>query len=95
MRHASARNVVERIFGVIKKRWGILTQPPHFSMGIQVQVPPALAALHNFIMDYDPNNIEEYLAGIDNEDLNPNPGQPMLNEFGTLENGPVTPAEKN
>ena len=25
LRHASARNVVERVFGVLKKRWGILT----------------------------------------------------------------------
>ena len=42
-------------------------------MSIQAQVPPALAALHNFIMDHDPHDIEEYLAG-DDTDFDPIPG---------------------
>ena len=94
LRHASARNVVERVFGVLKKRWAILTRPSQFPMSIQAQVPPGLAATHNFIMDVDPLDIDNYLNG-DEDDLDPNPGQPQENEFGTLAAGAVTQTEKN
>lgn len=63
-------------------------------MSIQAQVPPGLAAIHNFIMDVDPNDINNYLNG-DADDLDPNPGQPQANEFGTLASGAVTQTEKN
>lgn len=95
LRHASARNVVERVFGVLKKRWAVLVHPPQFSMSIQAQIPPALAGLHNFILDHDPNDIDEYLTGNDEEDLDPNPGQPQENMFGTLADRAVTRAEKD
>ena len=29
-------------------------------MGVQAQIPPALAALHNFIRQYDPQEIQMY-----------------------------------
>lgn len=60
MRHASARNVIERIFGVLKRRFRILDCPPQYDMNIQALIPPALAALHNFIRKYDPDEIEMY-----------------------------------
>ena len=63
-------------------------------MAIQAQIPPALAETHNFIMDHHPHNIEEHLTGNDENDLDPNPGQPMENEFRTLANRAVTQAEK-
>lgn len=94
LRHASLRNVVERIFGVLKKRWAILVRPPQFSMTVQAKVPPGLAATHNFIMDVDPTDIEEYLTGDDEQDLDPNPGQVRDNAFGILADGAVTQAEK-
>lgn len=62
-------------------------------MAIQAQIPPVLAATHNFIMDHDPHNIEEHLTD-DEDNLHPNPGQPMANEFGTLANRAATWAEK-
>lgn len=64
LRHAQARNVIERIFGVLKKRWNILNFAPHYDMGIQAQIPPGLAAVHNFIMDYDTTDIDNYLDDI-------------------------------
>lgn len=70
-------------------------------MTIQAKVPPALAALHNLILDLDPYDIDEYLSGdpqsdiIHEDDLDPNPGQPQDNEFGWLANGAVTRTEKN
>jgi hypothetical protein len=78
----------------MKKRFGILTRPPQFSMAIQAKAPPGLAATHNFIVDHDPGDIGEYLE--DNEaDLDPNPGHPQENEFGTLADGAVTLTEKH
>jgi hypothetical protein len=63
-------------------------------MSIQAQVPPALAAMHNFIMKHDPNDINHYLTGNTDDDLDPNPGQPQANEFGSLADGAVTRREK-
>jgi len=94
LQHASPWNVVEHIFGVLKKRWAILVWPPQFSMSVQAKVPPGLAATHNFIMDVDPTDIEEYLTGDDEQDLDPNPGQVQDNEFGRLADRVVTHAEK-
>lgn len=94
LQHSQAWNVVERIFGVLKKKWGILTCPPQFDMAVQVQVPPALAALHNFIMDHDPDDVNQFLNS-DEGDLDPNPGAMRENDFGLLADGAVTQAERN
>ena len=59
LRHASFRNIIERIFGVIKRRWRILSLPPEYSMTIQARIPAALAALHNFIREHDLNPEED------------------------------------
>jgi hypothetical protein len=53
-------------------------------MAIQAQIPPGLAATHNFIMDNDPRDIDNYLTGNLTDDLDPNPGVVVENEFGTL-----------
>ena len=60
LRHASARNVIERIFGILKRRFRILLLSPEYDMGIQAQVPPALCALHNFIRYHDPSEITDF-----------------------------------
>jgi hypothetical protein len=44
-----AWNVVERIFGVLKRRFRILIVPPELDMHWQARLPAALAAIHNFI----------------------------------------------
>lgn len=49
LRHASARNAIERIFGVVKNRFRILRTAPEYSMALQARIPVALAALYNFI----------------------------------------------
>lgn len=68
LRHAQARNVIERIFGVIKKRWTVLVLAPKYDMDLQARIPAALGALHNFIMDHDP---EEH---VDHDIFDPIPG---------------------
>ena len=56
---------MERIFGVLKKRWDILNRPPQYDISIQARIPSGLAALHNFIMDHDDTNIKHYLQDVD------------------------------
>ncbi|THU90174.1 hypothetical protein K435DRAFT_676444, partial [Dendrothele bispora CBS 962.96] len=93
LRHASARNVVERVFGVVKKRWAILTRPPQCPMDIQACIPPALVALHNFILKKDENDLEKYL-GDDCYDEQPGVrGSGEIN-FGSLADGYTTRTEK-
>lgn len=62
LRHAQGRNVIEQIFGIIKKRWDILNRPPQFSITIQARIPPACAALHNFIMEHNPCDADDVLV---------------------------------
>lgn len=63
LRHASARNVIERIFGVLKRRFRILLIAPEYNLDIQAQIPTALCAIHNFIRQHEP---EELPAIVDN-----------------------------
>ena len=48
--------MIERIFGVVKARFNITEQPPRYPMAVQVRIPPALCAMHNFILRHDPND---------------------------------------
>lgn len=79
---------------MLKKHWAILVCPPHFDMGVQVKIPPGLAALHNFIMDVDPNDIDHCLSGNHDNDHDPNQGIMIEWEFGNLAEGCITNAEK-
>ncbi|XP_057439909.1 protein ALP1-like [Lotus japonicus] len=57
LRHASARNVIERSFGILKKRWSKLRTPSFFDIKTQIRMINACFVLHNFIRDeqqYDP-----------------------------------------
>ena len=47
--HAQLCNVVERIFGILKRRFRILRSPPEYPFTAQVKLVFALTALHNFI----------------------------------------------
>jgi hypothetical protein len=44
-----AQNVIERIFGVLKRRFRILIVPPELDMHWQARLPAALVAIYNFI----------------------------------------------
>lgn len=57
MKHASARNVIERCFGILKKRWAILRSPSFYPVKTQCRVITACCLLHNLIrrqMSHDP-----------------------------------------
>jgi hypothetical protein len=68
LRHSSARNVIERIFGVLKRRFRILLLAPEYSLQIQARIPAALCAIHNFIAIHDPADDTAILALADEGD---------------------------
>jgi hypothetical protein len=45
--------VIERIFGVLKRRFRILLLAPEYNLQIQARIPAALCAIHNFISVHD------------------------------------------
>lgn len=73
LRHASLRNAVERIFGVLKRRFKILKTAPEYNFETQIDLILALTGLFNFIRieeqeeeeDQEDNTTEE-------EDIQPN-----------------------
>lgn len=81
-----ARNVVERIFGVLKRRFRILIVPPELDMHWQARLPAALAAIHNFIRDQDPTDIDDITDPMD-----PEPGA----RAGELAHGVPRAAERD
>ena len=49
--HSSLRNVIERLFGVLKMNWRILLHQPSYPMVKQTKIILACMALHNFIRE--------------------------------------------
>ncbi|CAA7016832.1 unnamed protein product [Microthlaspi erraticum] len=47
--HSSLRSVIERTFGVWKKKWRILSEFPRYDLDTQNDIIIATAGLHNFI----------------------------------------------
>ena len=73
-RHSSLRNVIERTFGVLKKRWQILEGPMlSYKYSTQIRMVINCCILHNFLRDVNVNDdlfIEEELQRqqLDEED---------------------------
>jgi len=64
LRHSSARTVIERTFGVIKRRFKMFQARTEYPLKTQAQVIPALCALHNFILTFDVDDAPDP-AGLD------------------------------
>lgn len=61
LKHAKARNVIERSFGILKARWGILRSFSWYPIKTHNRIIMACCLLHNFIrtnMDVDPMEAE-------------------------------------
>ena len=56
LRHSSLRNVIERVFGVLKMQFPLLTAIPKFPFEFQVDLVMCVLLVHNFIKK---ENIEE------------------------------------
>ena len=61
--------MIERVFGVIKRRFKILVIPPEYTLDVQARVFPACAALHNIILKYDPEELQDMLLLDGNDDI--------------------------
>ncbi|XP_028771547.1 putative nuclease HARBI1 [Neltuma alba] len=72
LRHAKLRNAIERAFGVLKKRFAILSNATEPTYGIKVQktIIYACIILHNFLMSADP--AEDLIREVDRELLQQN-----------------------
>ncbi|KAL3522510.1 hypothetical protein ACH5RR_015344 [Cinchona calisaya] len=60
MKHAKARNVIERCFGLLKGRWKILASPALFPIQTQGRIILACSLLQNLIrrkMSTDPQEM--------------------------------------
>lgn len=73
MKHAQARNVIERAFGILKSRWAILRSHSYYPIKHQNRIVMACALLHNFIRtnsDHDPEeqNVPQYVHHDDNNE---------------------------
>lgn len=56
-------------------------------MEIQARIPPALAAVHNFIRKYDPDELTDFVDLLDDF--------PDMEDFGELGTGPASRQERN
>jgi hypothetical protein len=76
LRHAQLRNAIERIFGVLKRKFKILQRPPEYTIRQQVQLVLALTAVHNFIASHSDRRTDpdfEDLEEFDVIDWSPSP----------------------
>jgi hypothetical protein len=53
------RNVIEQIFGVIKRKFKILSQVAEYSMDTQVALVLALYSLYNFIRQHEGDKVKD------------------------------------
>ncbi|XP_057760796.1 uncharacterized protein LOC130981201 [Arachis stenosperma] len=72
--HSSARNIIERCFGLLKKRWSILRSLSFYPLKTQSQIIIACCLLQNFIrksMEMDPKEegsiLDEFMPDGDEE----------------------------
>ena len=77
MWHAKAWNIIERSFWAIKQQLQILVILPEYSRDVQAQLFPTLAAVHNFILEWDPVEIA-YIFPPSDDNIN------IIEEFGWL-----------
>ncbi|KAL2251364.1 UNVERIFIED_CONTAM: hypothetical protein Sindi_2258700 [Sesamum indicum] len=56
LKHSSARNVIERTFGLLKMRWGILRSPSFYPIKVQNRIILACCLLHNFLRTEMPDD---------------------------------------
>ncbi|KAL4327951.1 hypothetical protein AHAS_Ahas13G0151400 [Arachis hypogaea] len=57
--HSSARNIIERCFGLLKKRWSILRSPSFYPLKTQSQIIISCCLLQNFIQKSMKMELEE------------------------------------
>jgi hypothetical protein len=69
--HLSLRNVIERIFSILKRQFKCLATALEYVFDIQVKLIFALTALHNFIRFYNnqPDIFKEFNSNNEKDDI--------------------------
>lgn len=67
--HSSLRGVIERTFGIWKKKWAILRDMPQYSLAKQRDIVIATMTLHNYIRRHASRSDPDFLACDDDENL--------------------------
>jgi hypothetical protein len=78
LRHSSLRNVIERTFGVLKKRFPLLSHMHSYSFETQCQMVMCAIMLHNFIRvnsEYEDPFDDDEVQDLQQDDPNPVPVQ--------------------
>ncbi|KAH1083407.1 hypothetical protein J1N35_023168 [Gossypium stocksii] len=57
LRHSSLRITIERVFGILKKRFRVLDAEPFWNFQTQVDIVLACCIIYNHIMGVDPNDL--------------------------------------
>ncbi|KAF0727134.1 hypothetical protein Ae201684P_019903 [Aphanomyces euteiches] len=69
--HSKARIIVERAFGMLKRKWQVFASPVEVNVNYAVTVIHAACALHNFCINLSPIYMEDFstsdLAAFQNE----------------------------
>ena len=82
LHHVFLRNVVERIFEILKRRFRILRSAPEFPMRSQVNLTYVLTAIHNYIRKEA--GLEALMAGLGTDELvNGDDDQEIIREEST------------
>ena len=62
--------MIERIFGVIKRKYKILNTPPEYSIDTQSDLILGITALHNFCRGLDGSKVDDYITELEgSEDI--------------------------
>jgi hypothetical protein len=80
------RNIIECIFGVLKKYFHILHLPPEYNSDIQSHIPLALCLIHSIIRIHNLDDLLDF-RHIDSDEWRPQ-------YTGTLADGPPTEAAR-
>ncbi|KAL4580344.1 hypothetical protein LXL04_016534 [Taraxacum kok-saghyz] len=76
MKHSAARNVIERCFGVLKKRWAILRSPSFYPIWTQNKIILACCLLHNFIRKEMPYEfVDDEIVDTNTDENDPDLGE--------------------
>lgn len=88
--------MIERIFGVLKRRFRILLLPPEYDLDIAANIPLALAAIHNIIRRLNPQELDtlddDFVPGV--TDYEPRDTEPYDNDTD-LSKGPPTAVDRS
>ncbi|PKU71154.1 uncharacterized protein LOC110095181 [Dendrobium catenatum] len=80
-RHSSLRSVIERSFGVWKKKWGILRDMPNYSFKKQRLIVVGTMGLHNYIRRHISRNDPDFIdCDVDENFIHPEAYQCRVGE---------------